>query len=63
MTPLPLSVCIQSNRQVTNAITEPKELDELYQLMPENARNAAEDKDKKNLKNQAQNPSSPPTQK
>jgi len=48
---------------VKKAITEPKELDELYQLMPENARNAAEDKDKKNLKNQAQNPSSPPTQK
>ena len=48
---------------VKKAITEPKELDELYQLMPEKARNAAEDKDKKNLKNQAQNPSSPPTQK
>ena len=48
---------------VKKAITEPKELDELYQLMPENARNAAEEKDKKNLQNQAQNPSSPPTQK
>ena len=48
---------------VKKAITEPKELDELYQLMPENARNAAEEKDKKNLQNQAQNPSSPLTQK
>lgn len=48
---------------VKKAITEPKELDELYQLMPENARNAAEEKDKKNLQNQAQNPSALPTQK
>jgi len=48
---------------VKKAITEPKELDELYQLMPKNARNAAEDKDKKNLQNQAQNPSALPTQK
>ena len=48
---------------VKKAITEPKELDELYQLMPENARNAAEKKDKKNLQNQVQNPSTPPTQK
>ena len=35
---------------VKKAITEPKELDELYQLMPENARNAAEAQDKKNSK-------------
>lgn len=48
---------------VKKAITEPKELDELYQLMPKNARNAAEKKDKKNLQSQAKNPSSPPTQK
>ena len=48
---------------VKKAITEPKELDELYQLMPENARNAAETQDKKNLQDQAQNPPSPPTQK
>ena len=48
---------------VKKAITEPKELDELYQLMPENARNAAEEKDKKNLQSQAQNPSALPTQK
>ena len=48
---------------VKKAITEPKELDELYQLMPEKARNAAEEKDKKNLQNQEQNPSAPPTQK
>ena len=34
---------------VKKAITEPKELDELYQLMPENARNAAEAQDKKAL--------------
>ena len=48
---------------VKKAITEPKELDELYQLMPENARNAAEAQDKRNLQNQVQNPSAPPTQK
>ena len=48
---------------VKKAITEPKELDELYQLMPEKARNAAEEKDKRNLQNQEQNPSAPPTQK
>ncbi len=48
---------------VKKAITEPKELDELYQLMPEKARNAAETQDKKNLQDQAQNPSTPPTQK
>ena len=48
---------------VKKAITEPKELDELYQLMPENARTAAEAQDKRNLQNQVQNPSSPPTQK
>ena len=48
---------------VKKAITEPKELDELYQLMPENARNAAEAQDKRNLQNQVQNPSSSPTQK
>ena len=48
---------------VKKAITEPKELDELYQLMPEKARNAAEEKDKKNLQNQEQNPSALPTQK
>jgi len=48
---------------VKKAITEPKELDELYQLMPEKARNAAEEKDKKNLQNQAQNPSALPTKK
>lgn len=35
---------------VKKAITEPKELKELYQLMPENARNAAEAQDKKNSK-------------
>ena len=34
---------------VEKAITEPKELDELHQLMPENARNAAEAQDKKAL--------------
>lgn len=48
---------------VKKAITEPKELDELYQLMPENARTAAEAQDKRNLQNQVQNPSIPPTQK
>ena len=37
---------------VKKAITEPKELDELYQLMPENARNAAEAQDKKALESQ-----------
>ena len=34
---------------VKKAITEPKELDELYQQMPEKARNAAEAQDKKAL--------------
>ena len=48
---------------VKKAITEPKELDELYQLMPENARTAAEAQDKRNLQNQVQNPPSSPTQK
>ena len=48
---------------VKKAITEPKELDELYQLMPENARTAAEAQDKRNLQNQVQNPSALPTQK
>ena len=48
---------------VKKAITEPKELGELYQLMPENARNAAEAQDKRNLQNQVQNPPSTPTQK
>lgn len=36
---------------VKKAITEPKELDELYSLMPENARKAAEERDKKTLEN------------
>jgi len=48
---------------VKKAITEPKELDELYQLMPENARTAAEAQDKRNLQNQVQNPPSSPIQK
>lgn len=36
---------------VKKAITEPKELDELYESMPENARRAAEEKDAKALSN------------
>ena len=51
------------NAIVEETITKPKIWNNLYQLMPENTRNAAEEKDKKNLQNQVQNPSSPPTQK
>ena len=51
------------NALVEETITKPKMWNNLYEQMPENARNAAEEKDKKNLQNQAQNPSSPPTQK
>ena len=51
------------NAIVEETITKPKIWNNLYQLMPENARNAAEAQDKKNLQNQVQNPSSPPTQK
>ena len=38
------------NSIVKETITRPKEWNELYQLMPENARNAAEAQDKKNSK-------------
>lgn len=38
------------NSIVKETITRPKEWNELYQLMPENARNAAETQDKKNSK-------------
>ena len=45
------------NTIVGKTITDPKDWSESYQLMPENARNAAEAQDKKNLQDQAQNPS------
>ena len=51
------------NAIVEETITKPKIWNNLYQLMPENARNAAEAQDKRNLQNQVQNLSSPPTQK
>lgn len=51
------------NAIVEETITKPKMWNNLYEQMPENARNAAEAQDKRNLQNQAQNPSSPPTQK
>ncbi len=51
------------NALVEETITKPKMWNNLYEQMPENARNAAEAQDKKNLQDQAQNPSAPPTQK
>ena len=51
------------NAIVEETITKPKMWNNLYEQMPENARNAAEAQDKKNLQNQAQNPSALPTQK
>ena len=51
------------NAIVEETITKPKMWNNLYEQMPENARNAAEAQDKRNLQNQAQNPSTPPTQK
>ncbi len=50
------------NAIVEETITKPKIWNNLYQLMPENARNSAEAQDKINLQNQEQNPSAPPTQ-
>ena len=51
------------NAIVEETITNPKRWNNSYEQLPENARNAAEAQDKRNLQNQAQNPSSPPTQK
>jgi len=51
------------NAIVEETITKPKMWNNLYEQMPENARNAAEAQDKRNLQNQAQNSSAPPTQK
>ena len=51
------------NAIVEETITNPKRWNNSYQQLPENARNAAEAQDKRNLQNQAQNPSTPPTQK
>ena len=51
------------NAIVEETITNPKRWNNSYQQLPENARNAAEAQDKRNLQNQAQNPPSPPTQK
>ncbi len=51
------------NAIVEETITKPKMWNNLYEQMPENARNAAEAQDKRNLQNQAQNSSALPTQK
>ena len=51
------------NAIVEETITNPKRWNNSYEQLPENARNAAEAQDKRNLQNQAQNPSALPTQK